>query len=124
MPHKLAPVVEWEKEGDDVCAFDGMCEDAVRRILEKGFEQLVAHPLSFIDLPDTILTGVTPGSPVKDLISRAACKACDNNFHWRYGGACLHFQHALEDACGATPKDIYLGRALDTGVRADVDGWD
>ncbi|KAL1731455.1 hypothetical protein EV714DRAFT_195795, partial [Schizophyllum commune] len=32
MPHKLAPVVEWEKEGDDVCAFDGKCEDAVRRI--------------------------------------------------------------------------------------------
>ncbi|KAL1720368.1 hypothetical protein EV715DRAFT_289333 [Schizophyllum commune] len=123
MPHMLAPFVKWKKEGDN-CASGGECEDAVRCILEKGFEQLVAHPLSFIDLPDTFLTGVPPGSPVKDVIGRVACKACDNNFHWRYGRTCLHFRHALEDACGATPKDIHLGRALDTGVRTDVDGWD
>ncbi|KAI5887685.1 uncharacterized protein SCHCODRAFT_02638714 [Schizophyllum commune H4-8] len=32
MPHKLAPVIQWEEEGDDVCAFGGECEDAVRRM--------------------------------------------------------------------------------------------
>ncbi|KAI5829962.1 hypothetical protein K523DRAFT_240925 [Schizophyllum commune Tattone D] len=122
MPHKLAPVVEWEEEGDDVCAFDGKCEDAVRRILEKVFEQLVAHPLSFVDLPDTFLTDYPSGPPIKDLIGVVACKACENEFHRRYDGACSYYQYALADACGATPEDIHLGRALDTGVSTDVDG--
>ncbi|KAL1720369.1 hypothetical protein EV715DRAFT_271969 [Schizophyllum commune] len=115
-PLHLTPVLHTVEE-EDICEVGGTrCRDGVRDILDRGFNHLIAQPLSFLHIEaDTFMTDRHNVSSltVKSVIDMHACNKCKRAFNHRYIYACDLFMELFEEE--AAPEELRDARALDIG---------
>ncbi|KAI5887684.1 uncharacterized protein SCHCODRAFT_02552870 [Schizophyllum commune H4-8] len=108
-PHRLTPILSND------CEVGGTkCTDGVRDILDRGFDHLIAQPLSFLHIKANTFMTDCGYATVKEAIEVAACNKCKEVFRYpRYIVACDLFRQVFEEA--TVYEELRDARALDTG---------